>query len=352
MAKTVRKTLVLIAKFAVAGVLLWVVLSKVHWEDYTREVDGRQVACPGFKTTVTSADRLLLAGSFVGFTIPIFILGARWWYLLRTLNIRVSVPETVRLTYLGLFFNYVIPGTVSGDLVKAYYMAKHSGRKAAVLVSVFTDRILGLLQFAVLPAAVMAGMLAADASALERLWMPAIVVGGVLLGTGASLALMLSRSLRRRLGVGGLLARLPTIGRHLTVADQAAELYRRRPSALLAALAMTFVGQMCFIVAIMLAGMSLGLAVPWYHYCLYIPLIYIIAAVPVSPGGLGVAEAFYVAFFVHSGAGVSEVQALALALVARLIPMICSLPGLVVMLRGPSLPDREQMQAELAAAAD
>jgi len=349
MTKTVRKTLVLIAKFAVAGVLLWVVLSKVNWEDYTREVDGRQVACRGFKTTVASADALLLAGAFVGFTVPILVLAGRWWFLLRALDIRVSVPETVRLTYLGTFFNYVIPGMVSGDLVKAYYMARHSARKAAVLMSVLTDRMLGLLEFAVLPAAVMAGMLAAGAPGLERLWMPAIVVGGVLLATCVSLALMLSRSLRRRLGLGGLLARLP-IRRHLIVAAQAAELYRRRPSALLAALAMTFVGQMCFIAAIMLAGMSLGLAVPWYHYCLYVPLIYIIAAVPISPGGLGVAEAFYVAFFVPCGAGVSEV--LALALVARLIPMICSLPGLIVMLRGPSLPAAEQMQAELTAAAD
>ena len=349
MTKTARKTLVLIAKFAVAGVLLWVVLSKVHWEDYTGEIDGQQVACRGFKTTVSSADPLLLAGAFVGFTIPILILAGRWWFLLRALDIRVSILEAVRLTYLGTFFNYVIPGTVSGDLVKAYYVARHSERKAAVLVSVFTDRILGLLQFAVLPAVVMAGMLAAGAPGLERLWMPAIVVGGVLVATCGSLALMLSRSLRRRLGLGGLVAKLP-IRRHLAVAARAAELYRRRPFALLAALPITFVGQMCFIGAIMLAGMSLGLPVPWYHYYLYAPLIYIIAAVPISPGGLGVAEAFYVAFFDPSRAGVSEV--LALALVARLIPMACSLPGLIVMLRGPSLPAAEEMQAELTATAD
>ena len=347
MTKTVRKTLVLIAKFAVAGVLLWVVFSKVHWEDYTREVDGQQIACRGFKTALVSADRLLLAGAFVGFTFPILVLAGRWWYLLRTLDIHVSVPETLRLTYLGTFFNYVIPGTVSGDLVKAYYMARQSSRKAAVLVSVFTDRVLGLLEFAILPAAVMVGMLAAGAAGLERLWMPAIVVGGVLLATCGSLALMLSRPLRRRLGVGGLLARLP-IRRHLTVAAQAADLYRRRPAALLAALAITFLGQMCFIAAIMLAGMSLGLDLPWHHYYLYVPLIYIISSVPISPGGLGVAETFYVAFFTPCGAGASEV--LALALVARLIPMICSMPGLIVMLRGPSLPGSEQMQAEFAAA--
>ena len=346
MTSTVRKTLILIAKFAVAGVLLWVVLSKVHWDDYTREVEGGQVLCRGFKTTVTSADPLLLAGAFVGFTIPILVLAGRWWYLLRTLGIGVSLPETVRLTYLGTFFNYVIPGTVSGDLVKAYYLTRHAGPKAAVLVSVFTDRMLGLLEFAVLPAVVMAAMLAAGAPGVERLWMPAIVVAAVLVATSGSLALMLSRSLRRRLGLGGLLAKL-SIRRHLLVAAQAAELYRHRLSALLAALAITFVGQMCFIAAIMLAGISLGLPVSWYHYYLSVPLIYIISAVPVSPGGLGVAEAFYVTFFVPCGAGVSE--ALALALVARLIPMICSLPGLAVMLRGPSLPAAEQMQAELAA---
>ena len=61
--------------------------------------------------------------------------------------------------------------------------------------------------------------------------------------------------------------------------------------------------------------------------------------------GLGVAETFYVAFLTPAGAAASEI--LALAVVARLIPMILSLPGVVVAVRGPKLPTAEKVQAEL-----
>jgi len=168
----------------------------------------------------------------------------------------------------------------------------------------------------------------------------------VLVVVTVSLALLLSPGLRRALRLQKIASRLP-FQRHVAVLSQAADLYRRRSTALLKALGMTFGGQAFFITAIMLVGFSLGLEVPWYYYFLYVPLIYIIAAVPISPGGLGLAETFYVTFFAPAGALPSEV--LALAVVARLIPMIVSLPGLVVAMKGAKLPPAEEMAAALSA---
>ena len=304
----------------------------------------RRVVHRGFARTLASARPVLLAGSVLLFLLPVFVLAVRWWYLLRILELRIPLWEAVRLTFLGTFFNYVVPGMVSGDLVKAYYLSRHVPRKAAVLVSVFVDRVVGLLQFAVLPAAVMAGMLLAGAGPTQRLALPAAMVAVVLLGVVVSLALVLSPRARSALGVDRLLSRLPIQG-HLEVMAEAGHLYRRRLGGLLKALGITSGGQAAFITAIMLAGMSLSVPLPWYQYFLYVPLIYIIAAVPISPGGLGLTETFYVAFFVPAGAAASEV--LALALVARLIPMLCSLPGLVVALTGAKLPPREQIRAEM-----
>ncbi len=298
----------------------------------------------GFLATLCSARPVLLIAALVCFALPQFILALRWWYLLRILEIDVSLWEGVRLTFLGLFFNYVVPGTVSGDLVKAYYVHKHTPRKAAVLVSVFVDRAVGLLQFAILPAMVIA-VLSATAGWNDRLYVPAVVVAVVAALVAASLALLLSPGLRAALRLRKLLSRLP-LQHHIAVIGQAAALYRRRAVALAKALGITFGGQVFFIAAIMLAGKSLGIPVAWYQYFLYVPLIYIIAAVPISPGGLGLAETFYVTFFTAVGAGASEM--LALAVVARLVPMLYSLPGVVVAMRGPKLPARERMEAELA----
>jgi uncharacterized protein (TIRG00374 family) len=309
------------------------------------EKDRVQYHCRGFVDTVTHADGWLLAASAVCFMIPMLVLSVRWWFLLRIQEVRIPLWESVRLTFLGAIFNYIVPGSVSGDLVKAYYVSKHTHQGAGVLVSVFLDRAVGLLEFAVLPAVVIAVMYAGGMSGGAALTFPAIMIAAVLVAVFVSLSLLLSARLRQILHVRAIVSRLP-LQKHIDMMAQVARMYRRRLLSLVQALGITFGGQFFFITAIMLAGLALHLTmIPWYYYFLYVPMISIIAAVPVSPGGLGLTETFYVLFFTPSGAAASEVVALALA--ARLIPMLCSLPGLVVALTGPKLPKAADMQAEL-----
>jgi uncharacterized protein (TIRG00374 family) len=286
----------------------------------------------------------LLLASVLSFVLPVLITSVRYWYLLKIQEIHVSLWEAVRLTFLGQFFSFVVPGTVSGDLVKAYYVARHTERKAAVLVTVFVDRAVGLLEFAILPTVVMVAMWLGGVENMARFLWPAIMVAVVVLLVAASAGFLFSARLRRLMGARWILSKLP-LQKHLMVVAQAAYLYRQRAGALLKALAITFGGQFFFILAILLAGEAMGLSVSWYQYFLYVPLIYIVAAIPISPGGLGVTEILYVFFF--SSAGVAASQILALALVARLIPMLVSLPGLAVALTGPKLPKAAEMKAEL-----
>ena len=348
MTRNVRKTLVFLVKLVVAGGLLWLVFRRVHWSDYTVTIDGVEQLSRGLRSTITSANPYLLAGAFVGFAATIFIMAFRWWYLLRVLHIRLGVWEAVRLTFLGAVFNYVVPGMVSGDLVKAYYVFKHTERKAAALVSIFVDRAVGVVQFAILPAVLMVVMAAVGAGT-DRLALPATVVAIVLAVMGLGTAVLFSPGFRRALRLDRLAARLP-MQRHLTVAAQAVSLYRRRSGALAVALGVTFCGQGIFITAIMAAGLTLAPRIPWYHYYLYVPLIYIIAAVPISPGSVGLTEACFV-MFLRSPA-VTDSEVLAVALVARLFPMICSLPGLIVALTGAKLPRAGRMAAEMTETGD
>jgi hypothetical protein len=80
----------------------------------------------------------------------------------------------------------------------------------------------------------------------------------------------------------------------------------------------------------------------------YLPLIYIIGAVPITPGGVGLVENLYVEFF--QGPGVNASTIVAMAMFARILPMLWGLPGLWVAIHGPKLPPSEQMQQELAEA--
>ncbi|MCK4600900.1 MAG: flippase-like domain-containing protein, partial [Phycisphaerae bacterium] len=249
-----------------------------------------------------------------------------------------------RLTFLGLFFNAVVPGTVGGDLVKAYYVSKHTPRKAAALVSTFVDRMMGLTELTLLAAVMIVVVWAAGLETFEKIRLPAISIVVVIFVVALVLTFLLSKRFRRLLHLQKLYQRLP-IAKHIAAAGHAANLYRRRLRYLAQAVLMTFGAHVFWVGAIAFIGASLGLQIPWYSYFVYIPLIYILGAVPLTPGGVGLIEKFYVVFFVAAAVGASEV--LALALLARLLPMFWGLPGAVVAVTGPRLPKAEAIKAEL-----
>jgi len=389
MNRPVRKYILLAAKLLVAAALLVWVFSQVHWHDYViddetgvsypvldrledqpaqldvgasrpwrgplgvRPVEqfqplpgGEQVIRSGLATSLLGMHKGLLLAAVVCFLLQLLIVAVRWWFLLRLQRIRIALWEVVRLTFLGLFFNSVVPGTVGGDLVKAWYVARHTPKKAAVLVSIFVDRVLGLTELTLMAAAMVALVYFGWVGQYDaaRLREPIIAVTVVSLVVVATMAFLLSRRFRRFFHLQKVYQRLP-VAHHIAAAGEAAMLYRRRLGSLVRAIFITFGAHVFFVGAIALLGLSLRLATPWYNYFIYVPLIYILGAVPLTPGGAGLVESLYVAFFASAATGRSEV--VALALLARLIPILWGLPGVVVAVTGPKLPKVAQLQAEM-----
>lgn len=384
--KTLRKTLLLAAKLVIAVVLLGWVFSQVHWSDYVRGADGREynligaapgrtghlrvytgmlwwrsesvrprsdflplpeaagvVRHPGFITSIRNIRVPLLVPACLGFLASLLIVAVRWRFLMQIVGVHIRVWEAVRLTFLGQFFNAIVPGMVGGDLVKAYYVAKHTPRKAAVLVSIFIDRVIGLAELALMAGVMLIGIWISGPEDPEQFRIPTVLVAVVLALVAGLLAGVLSPRLRRLLRLQKLYRRLP-FARHFAAAGEAVGLYRRRIGSLVAAFGITIVAHVAWIGSLYLIGQSLSLPTPWYSYFVYIPLIYVIGAVPLTPGGVGLVEKFYVVFF---SVTCSPSQVLALAMLGRLIPMFWGLPGMIVALTGPKLPKSDAMQAEL-----
>jgi uncharacterized protein (TIRG00374 family) len=390
MNRTARKTLILLAKAAIAVVLLAWVLGQVHWRDYVKAVaDGRtypvlddlggqgkahairiavgpawswrpevrpaadfaplpggvEVARPGFVTSLVRINVPLAVLGALGFGASVVLTAVRWWILLKIQDIHIRLWESVRLTFLGQFFNSVVPGTVGGDLVKAYYVAKHTPKTAAVLVSVFVDRLFGLVGLAVVAAVMLAVVLATGIETFQQVRQPVICVGAVLAGVAALLAFLFSGGFRRALRLERLYQRLP-VAHQLLAAGDAVRLYRRRLGSMTGTVVLTFAAHMGFVGFVALTGLSLSLPTAWYNYFVYVPLVYIIGSVPLTPGGVGWIENWYVKFFQTATCGASAI--LVLALLARLIPVLWGLPGAVVAITGSKVPAADSMQAELA----
>jgi uncharacterized protein (TIRG00374 family) len=86
---------------------------------------------------ILPAFALMMVNSFVG----VF----RWHILLRAQSIFLDFGRILRLSFVGNFFNIALPGAVSGDVVKAVYVAKEvQGMRARAFSSILFDRVIGL----------------------------------------------------------------------------------------------------------------------------------------------------------------------------------------------------------------
>lgn len=85
-----------------------------------------------------------------GFALVIFVLWLGCWryylILIDKITVKVSFKKVAVLNWIGLFFNSVLPGNVSGDIVKIFYIKKIDPTltKRFLLGSVLIDRFVGL----------------------------------------------------------------------------------------------------------------------------------------------------------------------------------------------------------------
>jgi uncharacterized membrane protein YbhN (UPF0104 family) len=288
---------------------------------------------------------------YLGVSVAIFaaaqvVIAARWWLLLRAQGIHIGVLAAVRLFYLGLFYNNVMPGVVGGDLLKAWYVAKHTDKRLEGVLSVIVDRavgLAGLLVMAVLTYGMfvrgrLAGLIGAEGRATPGwisqhrsvvLWAFAVVL--------AALVLVLAHPYgRMRLG-GAARAVLRRGVALLRGVKEALVLYCRKPGTISWAFILTFISQSTVIVSFWLVGRDLEIKAGLRYYFVIFPVTWVVGALPISVAGLGVVEAVIVELFTRL-TGTPRELGMALALCQRFIWVLASLPGGLIHLLGAHLP--------------
>jgi len=128
-----KKTLLTILQFAVTVGLLW-------WVFHDPEKRQEMWAA------ILLADwRWMWAGLGIFFGCTI-LATVRWKILLAVQNINMSWLRTWQLFMIGTFFNLFMLGSTGGDVVKMFLtMRETKENKAAALLSVFMDRVIGML---------------------------------------------------------------------------------------------------------------------------------------------------------------------------------------------------------------
>jgi uncharacterized membrane protein YbhN (UPF0104 family) len=229
----------------------------------------------------------LLAGVAFGVT--------RWWRILNLAGCPSSWGNTLRLAFLGVFFNLVFPGITGGDVPKALMVVReHPERRADALATVVLDRMVGVWALVLLAT----GVAWAGGESFAPLRLPALLA--LLAGT-LGVFLVLVPGPRRALGIDRLLERLPQ-GERLKKLEVAAELYRGHAGELVGSVLLSLGNHLAVAVGVLLIGRALGDDLDALAYLAIVPVVSLVSALPISPGGWGVGEAAYGTLFQMMGA--------------------------------------------------
>jgi len=277
---------------------------------------------PGMPRAFREMDVGGLALAQVLFLTAVLTIVTRWWRLLSLAGCPTSWWNALRLTFLGLFFNNVLPGATGGDLVKGVMVAKENkGRGAEALVTVLVDRVFGMIALAIVALVV---ILLAPGEQFDDLRAALLWGLGVcVLGTG----LYASKSFRRKVGLSALVNRLP-VAEKLRSLDRAALEYLKQPGSVAIAFLFSFVNHALVTLGVYVLGGALGVPrseVSLTQYFVLVPVANLISAVPLAPGGWGVGELAFRGLFLMIHA--SPAMGVAVSVTFRLSQLAIGLLG-------------------------
>ncbi len=271
--------------------------------------------------------RLVLVG-LVAFGPACFGLALRLRILLAVQDVQISLWQAIRVTFAGNFIINALPlGTPGGDAVKAYYVAVDTPHKHEAVTAVFFDRVIGVLGLVLMSGV----MVACDwHNPAFRTYGRPIAAAILLFMVG--MAVLLSQRLRRLVRFDRIVSMLP-LAAHIQRIDRAILLYRRHPFQLAAALALTFILQFVCIVSLYLTGWALGLVgqdpgQAFFVYLGYVPIALLMGALPI-----GVMEVTFRQLLADAARLGTPEAAVSLSILCRVIQLVWSLPGMLVVLR-------------------
>jgi uncharacterized protein (TIRG00374 family) len=305
------------AKIALQILVSGAVLAYLVWQ-----IDIGQVV-----DLIGDANGLYLLAALALFLASTFGMAFRWQLLLAAKGIREPIAWLTRLYFVGYAAGQVLPTGIGGDAVRIVEHARRRpAQKGEVAGAIVLERVIGAAGTLVMVAI---GLIVSIGryDDIESL----IVVEVVFLAlVTAGFVLLFSKRVARRLGWLGPLAariRLESAGRSLYDAMHG---YRLHARALLVVLVITVALQFVRVVSIWLCGEAVGVEVSPLVYVILGPLLFLVMMVPFTINGLGVREAFFVAFL--DNFGVSADAAFATGFLFYAVTIAASIPGGLILL--------------------
>ena len=300
-----KRILVILLKAAITGGLVVLFLYRVEWQELRSSLLSVRVG------PWAAAVGLFLLSNLLG--------AFQWRELLMRQGIDLPAKQVVSLYFVGVFFNNFLVSNIGGDVVRVYDLNRMTGKGLAGFAATFLDRFIGL--FVLICFAVLTYPFTPE-SWVAAVWAPIL---GLSLGLLGVLCFGFSRRLSGVILTGVERVLPARVGGFLRAVREAFGLYRHAYGVLARVGAFAVGVQLCRIGLFYAAGEALGQEVAFRYYVVFIPLIAIASAIPISFGGIGVRENMGVLLF--GRAGMSATSAVAVMFLGYVSFIVASLAG-------------------------
>ncbi|MCH7869818.1 MAG: flippase-like domain-containing protein [Myxococcales bacterium] len=246
----------------------------------------------------------LVLGGWVCISCTTAIAIIRWHVLIRAQGIPIPLLRTIQSAFVGLFFNVFLPGSLSGDLIKGYYVVRSvPGHTATAVSSILFDRVVGLSGLITLSA--IALLVGSGGTWSGTLGAPIVLaVIGVTSGVVVFYAALLGLS-EERDPIFRILRHLATrfaFLRGVLKVYEGVRVYHDKRGVTLACIGASIIAHgflvvawICFVNAMEIDGIPIG------AMFVVVPIGMLVSSIPLGPAGIGTGHAAFLAIFALLG---------------------------------------------------
>ena len=251
---------------------------------------------------------------------------------------KLSVGAAYYVNLIALFFNNVLPSSVGGEMMKAYYLYEDSKGSVSVFSAVVVDRLFGLITMLLISISTIFFFDSAQGSHK--------IMGSIIMLAASTITLAIFIFNKR---VVDTLCQihiplLPAIFiEKIREIYRAMYEYREHRGIFGRCIGLTLLGQTTYIIANYLLARSLAIEIPLAFFFFFVPILLLMGAAP-SVNGIGVREAIFLFYLTEF---TTSEKALALSLLTTFFMILVGMiSGVVYAFKGGLASDKRKVQDE------
>lgn len=278
---------------------------------------------PGISAVLKSVNLYYFLAAVLFNIAALVVVSERLRIIFGVQRLKLSLGESVYLTFIGIFFNNFLPTSIGGDLVKAYYATKKSERKLESFSAVFFDRFFGFLSIGLLA---FLGVLLMNGRIKDpQIFWGCLIFSGVVL---VAFVLFLNKTIAKAIFSRLLHLRAFQKDSKLHKLYNALNAYKGHKLVVMKVILISLLAQVLSVVLLYCIVRGISQDISFLDLLLVMPLVAVASMIP-SINGLGVREGAFVIFL---GEFISKESAVAVSILFLGVVLIMSFIGGVLYL--------------------